>query len=82
MQLTKDQKEYLQSLKVHPWFKVLEMIEQDALSELWKYVLLNSDLSNEEHLKVLKTNQIYCKARKDFLQNIENHLTEIYSPDL
>jgi hypothetical protein len=40
--------------------------------------MLNVDLSNETHLKILKENQIYSKARKDFIVNIEKQNLEVY----
>ena len=79
MKLDKDQKEDLKSLKNHPWFKVLELIEKQAKNDLWE-LLLKADLTKDDQLEVLKKNQLYMKAREDFLQNIDRHIQESYSP--
>lgn len=79
MKLSKDQKEELRALKNHPWFKILELIEKEAKNDLWE-LLLKADLTKEDQLEVLKKNQLYMKAREDFLQNIDRHLQESYSP--
>ncbi len=79
MKLSKDQKEQLKSLTNHPGFWVWEMIEEDARNLLGQK-LLDCDLSNEDHLKLIKENQTYIKARADFLRNIKKHTPEIYNP--
>jgi len=79
LKLSKDQKEALKSLVNHPWFTVVEQLEEEARIELWQWVL-SADLTNKDHLKVIKENQTYVKARKDFLQNIKKHTAEIYNP--
>ena len=81
MILTTDQLESLKQIKKHPWYKVLELIEETASNNLWN-LLLEADLTKEENLKIVKDNQLYIKARRDFLQNIEKHLKEIYTPSL
>jgi len=81
MKITKEEKELLKELKNHPWFKILEKIEDEAINNLWKF-LLNSDLNNEKDIEVIKKNQIYVKARRDFMKNIDNHLKEIYTPNV
>jgi len=35
------------------------------------------DLENVENIAIIKKNQLYSKARKDFLWNIDAHLSEI-----
>lgn len=79
MKLNSDQKEELRALKNHSWFKILELIEKEAKNDLWE-LLLKADLTKEDQLEVLKKNQLYMKAREDFLQNIDRHLQESYSP--
>lgn len=79
MELTKEQKRDLQNLKIHPWYKILEMIEEDTANELGK-MLLKDDLTNEDNLNKIKRAQIYMTARGDFLRNTEKHLREMYVP--
>lgn len=77
--LTKDQKESLKSLVNHPWWDVVEKIEEEARIVLWNQ-LMEADLDDEKQRNILRENQIYVKARKDFLQNIRNNTTEVYIP--
>ncbi len=81
MKLTKDQKELLQSLVKHPWWTIVEQIEIEAGIELWK-TMRKADLSNENHLKILRENQIYCKAREDFIQGIKKQTIDVYTQDI
>ena len=79
MRLNEDQKEQLRSLVNHPWFRIWEMIEEDARNKLWQK-LLEVDLNNSDHLKIIKENQTYVKARKDFMINIKTNMSKIYNP--
>lgn len=79
MKLKKEEKEYLKSLVEHPWFAVWERIEEEARNRLWQSIL-NADLSDEKQLNTIRENQIYVKARADFLNNIKTYKTEIYNP--
>jgi len=79
--LTKDQKESLKSLTNHPGWKVVEMIEEEARIELGNKLMI-ADLEDTAQLKVLRENQIYAKARKDFMQNIMKNTTEVYIPEV
>lgn len=81
MKLSKDQRIALQQLKKHDWFKVLELIEQEARAELGE-LLLVSDLADNDHLDMIKKNQLYVKSRKDFLENIDKHVQESYEPSI
>jgi len=81
MKLTKDQKRSLEQLKNHEGYKVLELIEKEAREDLWAF-LLTSDLNNKEDLEIIQKNQLYVKARKDFLENINTHVQEIYTPEV
>ena len=81
MKLTKDEIESLKSFKNHPWYKILEKIENKASIDLWN-LLLSWDLTDEKILDVIKKNQVYHKARKDFFENVESHIKEIYNPNI
>lgn len=81
MKLNKEQKLQLQELKNHPWYKILEMIEKEATGNLWE-LLLTANLEDEKNLEIIKKNQQYMKARRDFFHNIETHIKEIYSPEI
>lgn len=76
MILNEDDKRQLKELKKHPWFKILERLEQEASNILFKH-LSNFDLSNPESIKIIQKEQIYQKARNDFIYNTEDHLKEI-----
>jgi len=76
IQLTAQDREDLKLLKNHPWFRVLEKIEVDASISLGN-ALQTMDLENVENIAIIKKNQLYSKARKDFLWNIDAHLSEI-----
>jgi hypothetical protein len=58
---------------------VLKLIEEEARNNLWQKIL-EIDLSNPDNLKTLEENQVYVKARADFLHNIKKHTAEIYNP--
>ena len=40
------------------------------------------DLSKDENIKDLQNQQLYARARSDFLLNIESHLKTMTVPDL
>jgi hypothetical protein len=79
--MTKDQIDLIKSLTNHPWWTIIKQLEQEAMNKLWQS-MLKVDLNNEEHLKVLRENQIYVKARKDFLENIEKQTLDIYENEI
>lgn len=72
MKLTQQQLADLKALEQMPWFKVLVEIEKEARIKLWND-FLDMDLSNEDNLKILRENQIYIKARKDFLNTYKRY---------
>lgn len=76
LQLTKDEKEILKAFKNHEWFRILEKIENEARL-IFAENLEVADLDNPAHLKILRDNQIYSKARKDFYSNIDRYTQEI-----
>jgi len=79
--MTQEQKELIQSLVKHPWWTIIKNIEQGSMNKLGQ-TMLQVDLSNEAHLKTLRENQIYVKARKDFMENIEKQTMEIYENEI
>lgn len=79
MNLNKEDKESLKALKNHPWYKVLEKIHEEALTQLGIELLTKSDLDNSDHIAILQKNKIYIQARADFFRDTEKHLREIYS---
>jgi hypothetical protein len=81
MILTKSDKEYLKWLTSHPWYKILERIETQASNDLWE-LLLSGDLEDTAVLDMIKKNQLYAKARKDFFSNITTHIAGIYTPNI
>ena len=80
MKLTKEQKEDLKALTKHKGFKVLETIEEEQTNKLWQ-MFLTQDITDEKVQKVIREQQIYAKARKDFLNNAAKHIKETYIPD-
>ena len=73
MKLSKDDKEYLKSLAHHPGWTVLKRIEEEN-----KYELLDqfssADLDEPKVRIALREQQIYCKARTDFILLCESNL--------
>jgi len=81
MELTKDQITALKGMKQHPWYKVLELLQEDITNRLWK-TLLSVDLKDEKTIKILEENQIYVQAMRTFLKETDKFVQEVYSPDL
>lgn len=79
--LNKDQKEAIKSLVQHPWWKVVELINETDLNELGRN-LLNADLTNLETIKIIQENQIYTKARNDFVRSIRDNTASYYNPKI
>lgn len=67
MKLTKQELNYLKEMRETQWFKILEKIEEEERRKLWE-MLLTADLSDENQMKIIRENQIYAKARKDFIK--------------
>lgn len=84
MNLTKDDKEALKSILNHPWFKVIEKLEEEARINLWvtASTLMTSDKTIEEIKPELERLRIYLQARTDFIANIKANSSEIYIPNL
>lgn len=72
MKLTPQQITDLKALETMPWFKVLQEIEQEERVKLWE-MMMSWDLSDEAQLKVIRENQIYVKARRDFLNTYKRY---------
>ena len=79
--MTKDQIDLIKSLTNHPGWTIIKQLEQESMNKLWQS-MLKVDLNNEWHLKILRENQIYVKARKDFLENIEKQTLDIYENEI
>jgi len=79
--LTKDNKEALKSLVKHPWWAVVEMLEEEARIELGNK-LIRADLLDPEQISILRDNQTYVKARIDFMKMIQDNLGEVYTPEV
>jgi hypothetical protein len=79
MQLTKEQKDILKELKASHGFRLLQLIEKEALDSLGR-LCLDGNLDDPKVLETIKLNKIYAKARSDFLFNTDKHLSEIYTP--
>ncbi len=76
--LTEQEKSDLKLLTSHAWYKVLERLERDLLQEYlsaYKHI----DFTNEKSIEILKTVQIYVRAREDFLRDTNKHIQEVQS---
>lgn len=76
--LTEEDRANLKQLTKHAWYKVLERLERDLLQEYlsaYKHI----DLKNPKSIEILKTVQIYVRAREDFLRDVNKHIQEIQS---
>jgi len=74
--MTEDQKSLIQALVKHPWFAIVEELEKQESIRLGQS-LIHADLSDEKQLKILRENQIYAKARRDFLENIRQATIDV-----
>lgn len=79
MNLDTIDKENLKLLKNHPWYKVLQKIEEEEDRILWKR-LATFNMDDEKDLKTIKWYQLYKKARDDFFMNTERYTRELYKP--
>ena len=77
MNLTQQEKEILQSLLDHPWFAIVQKLEEEAQNKLGKQ-FLNLDWNDPKKIEILKMNQIYTKARQDFFQNLKKWAIQVY----
>ena len=67
MKLTKQELNQLKEMRESAGWKILERIEEEERQKLWE-MLLTADLSDENQMKIIRENQIYTKARRDFLR--------------
>ncbi len=72
MKLTPQQLNDLKALWDMPWFKVLLAIEEEERIKLGN-LMLEANLEDEKKRKIVSDNQIYIKARKDFLNTYKNY---------
>lgn len=84
MKLTKEDKEHLQSLIKHPWFRIVEAMEEEARVNLWVTAsdLMCSNKPMEDIIKEVEKLKIYHQARQDFLNNIKASSKEIFAPNI
>lgn len=74
--LNKDEKESLKSLANHPGWQVLKRIEEKNRIELTEQ-FLSADIDNDTVRTSLREQQIYCKARKDFILLCESNVSDV-----
>ena len=67
MKLTKEELNQLKEMRESAGWKILERIEEEERRKLWE-MLLTADLNDENQMKIIRENQIYVKARQDFLR--------------
>ncbi len=79
--MNKDQLESLKSLLKHPGWAVVEELEERERARLSEK-LWTANLDDPQELAIVRSNQIYIKARKDFILNVKANTGEIYTPDI
>ena len=80
MKLTQTQKDDLEMLMRHQGWKVLELIHEECEKQLWTK-LASANLSDEADLDVIRKNQIYSEARKQFFRDTEKHVQNVFVPE-
>lgn len=82
MKLTEDQKNILREGKKTEFYKIMKMINDDALVN-FSLMLATVNPRTEDGIKMIEDSQIYVKARKDFLTDIERHTAgQVYSQSI
>lgn len=81
MILTEQEKKQIEETKNTTGWAIIKKLEEEASMRLFSSIA-SVDLDNKENINYIKTQQIYSKARKDFFENIEAHLTRAYEPEL
>lgn len=81
MKLTPEQKETLKSLTKHPWFAILEKLEEEALNNLGRQ-MFKLNLEDEKQKELFKNFKIYAEARQDFLDWIKKQTLEVYENEI
>jgi len=81
MELTQQEKDTLKAFKLSEAYKILKKIEQEQFSLLGQ-VLLRGDLTDPKFLEEMKTQKVYVKARKEFLENVNKHCKGIFAPKI
>lgn len=79
IKLTTEEKDILRAFTKSDAFRILKKVEDDAMKEL-SGTLMIGDLSDPEVLEIIKKNQIYMNARRDFFSNTEKHVSDIVMP--
>lgn len=70
------EKDILKSLTEHPWFKLLEKLEEEALNQLWRD-MFSLDISKPEEVQRMRELQIKAVARQEFFQDIISHTHKV-----
>mgnify|MGYP005614662601 FL=1 len=82
MKLNEDQKNILREGKKTEFYKIMKMINDDALVN-FSLMLAKVDVRTEVWIKMVEDSQIYVKARQDFLTDIERHTAgQVYSQSI
>lgn len=79
--LTNDQKDDLEQLFKHRWFKVLEQLAEEFENSVLKR-LKNIDLDNEKEIQILWKNQNYLRWVNDFMNTIKTKTNKIGKKDI
>jgi hypothetical protein len=80
--LSKEQKESLVAMRNTQGFQVMRLIEQEHLKDFALNFAETFDIKNPDHLKRLEIDQLYIRARTDFMNNAESNMSESYAPDI
>ena len=56
---------------------------EDAYTSMYSWNSAEAtDLTDTNDLEIIKKNQLYMKAREDFVQNVNKHIQETYTPNI
>lgn len=78
--LTKEEVELLKAFKNSPYYSLLKKIEEEEIAKLG-IRLLSANLDDKNELEIIRRNQIYVEARKDFFNNVDKKTREISNPE-
>lgn len=78
--LTKEEVELLKAFKNSPYYSLLKKIEEEEIAKLG-IRLLSANLDDKNELEIIRRNQIYVEARKDFFSSVDKKTREISNPE-
>lgn len=82
MKLTENEKNILREGKKTEFYQLMKKINDDALVN-FSIMLASVNPRTEDWIKMIEDSQIYVKARKDFLTDIERHTAgQVYSQSI